>query len=208
MKIKFLILCFLGLVAFTDCKKQETSGPSSVSGQVVDQTTGKGVPYAVIALLSQNSSIIGAWGQQQSSSGTTDANGKFSFAFNYASGNSYTVAAQAPNYFNDGDAFATLSAGQNNNVKIEMQPEGFVRFYLVNSHPLDTVFEFVLDDLGNSPIIQNLYKNTSFVVYGYGNTLTHFTYKINQYGSINGFVTYNDTVYIKALDTVAFIINY
>jgi len=205
MKIKFLILCFLGLVVLIGCKKAtQTSGSSSVNGQVIDQTTGKGVPYAAITLIGQNSNVIGAIGQQQLKDTTTDVNGNFSFSFNYAGGNTYTLQAEAPNYFLYGNPAPILSQGQNNNVKVKIAPEGWVRFYLVNGQPLDTLIEFVLDDFNNAPTLQNIYKNTSFIVYGFGNTVTHFTYKMDK----GGFVTHNDSIYVKALDTVTFTINY
>jgi len=187
----------------TDCTK--SSGPSSVNGQAIDQTTGKGVPYAVIALLSQNNNVVGAGGMLQLQTATADINGNFSFSFNYSSGNNYTVAAQALYYLNDGNAFATLSAGKNNDVKIKMVPEGFVRFYLVNVPPIDTLSFFGLADFNDDPNYTFLYKNVSFVVYGYGNTMAHFTYFLN-YTGVNH--SYSDSIYLKALDTVNFTINY
>ena len=208
MKTNFLILCFLGMVGLTACTK--SSGPSSVSGQVVDQITGKGVPYAQVTVIGQNSNVVGAGGQQGGANTTADANGNFSMNFDATAGNSYEVNATAKNYLSgQANSYTDISAGKNTNVKVYIEAEGFVRFNLVNIQPMDTIWEFVLDDFGNNaPSFQLLHKDTSFIVYGIGNTFTHFTYKINKYGLANGFITYNDTIYIKALDTVSYIIKY
>jgi len=206
MKIKFLIFSIFSLLAFTDCTK--SSGPSSVSGQVVDNTTGKGVPYAQVFVVGASGGTIGALGNQQSGTATADANGNFSISFNWAGGNNYSVTAQSQFYFqSQAISDVSINAGKNSNIKIPMVPKGFVRFYLVNSHPLDTVFDIVIDDFNNTPGISNICKDTSYVVYGFGNTMTHFSYKIYKYDFTNGSIYY-DSIYVKALDTVTFTINY
>jgi len=203
MKIKFLILCFLGLAAFTACTK--SSGPSSVSGQVVDNTTGKGVPYAQVYVVGASSGTIGALGNQQSGTATADANGNYSINFDASSGNYYSVTAQSQFYFqSQAISDVSINAGKNSNIKIPMVPEGFVRFKLVNTTS-DTIYEFAMHDFNNDPVFSRLYKDTSFVVYGFGNTSTRFSYAI--YNGFN-YQTYYDTVYLKALDTVTFTINY
>ena len=70
---------------------------------------------------------------------------------------------------------------------------------------MDTITIFSLGDFNNATELDNIYKNTSFVVYGFGNTMTHFVYSI--YKGAN-FHYYTDSVYLKALDTVTFTINY
>jgi len=202
VRITFFIFCILGLAA---CSK--SSGPSSVNGQVIDKTTGKGVPYAQVYVIGASGGTIGGLGNQQSGSATADANGNFSISFNWAGGNNYSVTAQVPLYFQSQTvSTVSLTEGKNNNVKIPMVPEGFVRFNLVNAAPLDTIDEISVGDLNNTKNFSPLYKDTFFIAYGFGNTLTHFSYTIiDNHGVYHQYI---DTVFLKALDTVNFTINY
>jgi len=206
MKIKFLILGFLGLVVFTDCTK--SSGPSSVSGQVVDNTTGKGVPYAQVFVVGASTGTIGALGNQQNGSATADANGNYSINFDASGGNYYSVTAQSPFYFqSQAISDVGINAGKNSNVKIPLVPEGWVRINLVNVPPLDTIREFILYGFdGEVDDNESIYQNKSYVVQGYGNTMTNFTYRIRIGTVLNS--SLSGSVYIKALDTVTFTINY
>src|ERR1700733_13355150 len=109
MKIKFLIFSIFSLLAFTGCTK--SSGPSSVSGQVVDQITGRGVPYAQVVVIGQNSNVVGAGGNQGAANTTADGNGNFSINFTAESGNSYEVNATANNYISgQANSFTDISA--------------------------------------------------------------------------------------------------
>ena len=202
MKIRLFIFCFICIVIFTNCSKIQGYGPSSVSGQAIDQTTGKGVPYATISLLGQNSNIVGAGGTQASQTITADGNGNFSFSFNYQEGNDYSAYAEAPNYLNDGNAFTELSAGKNNDVKIKMAPEGWVRFHLIPVGKGDEIYGYGGIDGGYDFYYP---KDTFTIVNGFGNMNNYFLYKIFK-GST--FQSHFDTLFVKEFDTINATIKY
>ncbi len=203
MRIKFLIFC-LGLAIMTNCKKLETSGPSSINGQVIDKTTGRGVPYAQVFVIGSSSgSLGGALGNQQNGYTTADGNGNYSINFNWANGNYYNVTATAPLYY-QGLAVSTISIneGKNNNVTIPIVPQGFVRFHIVPTYQCS--------DIGLYGMVSGFYdiyypKDAYVVDMGYGNIKNVVMHKIYYADSLK---IYYDTIFVPEFDTINYTINY
>lgn len=201
MRYIVLSIIIIAAAGFSCKKKDPTSGPTSVQGQVVDQNSGKGIAGATVGLVKQPKDAIGAAGMKQIDGATSHKNGNFSFNFNYDGNYDYKVLATANYYYDSNSGSADVNAGSNKNVKVYLVPKGYVRFLLHNasSSPGVTI------NITNYNHSINTKKDTSVITIGTGNKSELFYWGID--GS-TGSKKDSANIYVKALDTVDYTINY
>ncbi|MBK6730354.1 MAG: hypothetical protein IPG60_05055 [Bacteroidetes bacterium] len=192
----------------------ETSPPVSdlqngiVNGIVSEKTTDAGIPNAIVYLLGNEGG--GTWGGGGSPSfeidqTVSDANGNFSFLFDYNGNYGYYCTAIAEKYFNyynevpvDEDKVGV------NNVEVKLQPIGYLRLNLKNVIPYNEsdkiaingaiTFSFVGDILDTILIFSVLGNYENFLYWGVTKNLTT--------------IVYGDTLYCRSFDTTDFEIFY
>lgn len=200
----YITISLFTLFAFSCKKTARTSGPTSVQGQVVDQSSGKGIYDAMVGLMQQPKDAVGALGMKQIAGVSSDRNGNFSFNFNYDDNYSYEVRASANYYYENSGGGTSLSAGSNNNVKVRLVPKGYVKFLLHNVPPLDTAT--IIISLDGVPEIPSIHRDTTLFGWGTGNNREIFLHTIGK--ASTGYLTYHDSVFVRSLDTVNYSINY
>jgi hypothetical protein len=200
--MKYSLLLIPLLFAFSCKKKDATSGPTTIQGQVVDASSGKGIYDATVGLVQQPKGSFGAAGMKQIAGVSSDRNGNFSFNFNYDDNYSYEVLATA-NYYYDSNGGTDIKAGNNKDVKVLLTPKGYVRFLLHNEPPLDTASIDI--NFEGIPNFGPIYKDT--IVYGWsiGSTKQLFLQDIRTRKSD---ISAHDSIFVKSLDTVTYTINY
>lgn len=127
----------LGIVA-SGCEKE--SGPTKVSGQVVEFYTGKPVPYGKVQLVASNPNgqinIAGSGGSSaKGDPHLADAQGRFTFTFEAKRNINYWLLARLDPYYY-GNIEVTIDGGRaNNDVRVPVSAFAWVRYVVVNELP-------------------------------------------------------------------------
>ena len=200
----FFVLFFIS--CSTDSPSDLQNG--IVSGIVSDKTTDAPIAGATVYLLANDGG--GTWGSPTPSfeiaQTTSDANGNFSFDFDYTEGYTYYCSAVAPMYFNYGDEFSVemFSTG-GNNVKVELQPIGYLHVHIKSVNEYEPS-----DFIGiNSTPSYTFYGNevdTNIILSVNGNS----KYELVWFIYINGINDESESaeIYCSAFDTTFFEILY
>lgn len=145
MKNLHLTILLLGvLLSAPGCKKQETyQGPQTLTGQVIDKTTGEGVEYPYVYLVGEkgwfdNSDTLIA-------QVVGEKNGTFTFSFDWG-GYLYYVKAIKDGYYNDGNNRASVDK-PSQFVQVPLQPEGYIKLRIKNAPPTDQYDQFWISNV-------------------------------------------------------------
>ena len=145
----FLVSAVLSFLS--SCEK--ASGPTAVSGLVVDKDTGQPVPQAEVqvhAFSSGNGSSGGGYGPALGGPYLADAQGQFSFSFEASKGKSYRLDAYGPLGHFSVDQGVEVDNGQaNRNLRIPVQAPGWVRVRLVDETPTANQGQVIVGGFGN-----------------------------------------------------------
>jgi hypothetical protein len=206
-KIGCKILPYLILFSFLSCQKNNDdkySGTTIAEGYVVDNISGKALPYAKVYLMSE----IGGW--QPSNYGVysykiADSSGHFYFSFNASPDSFYAIDASARYYGHQvTDADMVTSGKKNLNMKIKLNPYGWVHFNLVNEPPLDTA-SIHIQGIGPSYTNYSQFLDTNYFAQGGGGINNGFWARIERKKDT---FDLRDNIYIPPLDTISYIIKY
>ncbi len=195
----FLTIISLFLFLFTSCSKDY--GTTTVEGKVVDATTGEPVPYATVSLGSRAKEVLSS-GYGHKESYQADANGNYSFSFDAISDGSYGVDAGYNDLYFSNDGYIPIDGGRKNkNIEIKIKPGGWIRFHVKDEEPRGDVASFLVQSFISPSYVRisNPPKDTTFVVFTYGNKNEPYVYWVK--------INYEETktigeVQTKALDTV------
>lgn len=139
-RTRFLGWVLSGVVCATLVGCQKESGPTRVSGQVTEMSTGQPVPNAQVHLTKfsgGSGGIIGTGGGGYSAQGTpyvADGQGRFAFTFNAESHGLYGLRAEGTYYLNGPNV--SLHNGQvNEDVRVKVYAATWLRFQLVDELP-------------------------------------------------------------------------
>ncbi|WP_457084446.1 hypothetical protein [Hymenobacter sp. HD11105] len=129
----------LGIVV-SGCEKE--SGPTKVSGQVVEFYTGKPVPYGQVQLgVSTPTGQINIMGMGSGGPNATgdpqlaDAQGRFTFTFQAKRNSNYSLLGRLDPYYY-GNIYVPIDGGQaNNDVRVRVRAFAWVRYVIVNELP-------------------------------------------------------------------------
>jgi hypothetical protein len=128
----------LGIVV-SGCEKE--SGPTKVSGQVVEFYTGKPVPYGQVQLGASNPNgqiniIAGSGGPNaKGDPHLADAQGRFTFTFEAKRNINYSLLARLDPYYY-GNIQVPIDGGRaNNDVRVPVSAFAWVRYVIVNELP-------------------------------------------------------------------------
>jgi hypothetical protein len=120
------------------CDKE--SGPTKVSGQVVEFYTGKPVPYGRVQLLASNPNgpinIAGGGGANATGDPhVADAQGRFTFTFEAQRKVNYELLARLDPYYY-GQIKVSIAGGRaNHEVRVPVSAVAWVRYVIVNELP-------------------------------------------------------------------------
>ena len=125
-------------IGVSGCEKE--SGPTKVSGQVVEFYTGKPVPYGQVQLVASNPNgrinLTGSGGPNaQGDPHVADAQGRFAFTFAAKRNVNYGLNARlAPYHY--GNTEVTIDGGRaNNGLRVPVRAFAWVRYVVVNELP-------------------------------------------------------------------------
>lgn len=198
------------LLVFVSCKKKETE--LTISGTVYDPDLQQYVSSATV-VLSGNGMQSGVYVPSftQIATTTTDATGKFSFAFVREKADNYRLVVKKDMYFEKTIEFSASVFDQSPDYveEVELRPSGFVQIHLKNAYPSDNddlvVFYFTncvedcIDCCLNTP--RNGYGpafDTTFTCRFYGNKKINFLWSVTKDQQTD---VYTDSLYCPAFDT-------
>src|SRR5688500_16915883 len=93
------LLLFFGVIFLFACNKDEVnSGPTNVSGKVVEYNSNKPIRNAKVFLTKQDNGSWSALGIKQIAQTTSDDNGNYTFDFDAEENSIYQVCAKSENY--------------------------------------------------------------------------------------------------------------
>ncbi|MGZ5242414.1 MAG: hypothetical protein ACXWD4_00705 [Bacteroidia bacterium] len=197
-QLKFLALLIVAGFILS-CKKY--SGPTTAQGQVVDETTGKGIPNAEVWLMRDKGSS--AMARTHMETQNTDENGNFSFTIETESDYSYFLDASAEHYYTDAEGGYITAGEKNENMKVKIKPKGYIKFIVTNDS-FKVRREVSIFGHFNSDI--HISSNDTIV---FRDVLGNNKIPIVICFRDSGLASYQHTsVYVPALDTVEYTIKY
>lgn len=149
--MKELSVYFIILLFISSCRPDLQSSDFQkgiVNGIVLDKTTNTGIPNAIVYLLGNEGG--GTWGGGGTASfeidqTVSDANGNFTFQFDYDDSYGYYCSAVAEQYFN---YYEEVPVDNNaidiNNVGLLLNPIGYLSIHIINDTPYDENDEITL----------------------------------------------------------------
>lgn len=138
--LRWVLGCATLVIVVSGCEKE--SGPTKVSGQVIEVSTGRPVPNAQVQLRASSPNgrinIAGGGGPNaQGAPHTADAQGNFAFTFEAKKNINYSLLAfRAPYYWGIPGREVDIEGGRaNNDVRIPVSAFAWVRYLIVNELP-------------------------------------------------------------------------
>lgn len=213
-----VLFSFVSVSLFIGCKKHNLLLDSTVvHGTVIDQTTGKGVPYAKL--------ILKAWGSAGNwwSSGlypihelSADANGDYSFSFDHSIGpngcpdvylSQYILGAQAEHYWPlHVTEFIDIDTATVNTVNVPIPPIAWIELRVVNEPPATVYDVVVIDDFRcsqyGSPRLSGIDLDSTLICRTSGNESTSIKWSIRELDG--SWSDYQGSLFCPALDTTYF----
>ncbi|NVO32476.1 peptidase associated/transthyretin-like domain-containing protein [Hymenobacter lapidiphilus] len=187
------------LLLLSGCAQE--SGPTQVSGQVVDQVTGQ--PVAGTTVQVEQAGRGGGFAAVGPSY-ATDGQGRFSFRFEAESEPTYIVRASSElGHFTDRTRAPDVKAGRKNEqVRVPVLAPAWVRIQLVDEPPKSRVSMYVSGYEGDGDRI-NFPGDTTFIRYGLAHLTKNIYWVISDYTSSPTVVTeFRKQIDAAALDTV------
>lgn len=197
-----LIALSLNIVLLHSCKKDEpTSGPTSMHGFVISDTDGKKIAGADVWLV-QVGDGISSLSDKTLAYKKTNTDGYYNFDFDAEDGKKYYIAVQAKHHFKK--EVNNFSNGKNTKIDINLSPKGYVQIAFINTPPKETV-EISVNIL---PLLSStLEKDTIMIGEWFGNQNLELTWWIKN-GMETSLTKFQESIYVKALDTTNFTLKY
>lgn|GEM_PF-4856286 len=205
--MRFLILCaFVGMLNF-GCTKPDESVKRVISGQVVDATTGQGIPFVELGVVDYGKYPPDTFGDEGHY--LTDFNGFYRFIHTEGANelDAYeppSLNAIAKNYFDD---YPTSNYGT-----IALQPKCYLKLHFTTSFPNDTLIFYasVKQFQVNQLIINKYYYDTVYqskirTIALNGNMMNHFSWTVKKSGAAQNF---KDSLKINAFDSTNHVIDF
>ncbi|MCC6690109.1 MAG: carboxypeptidase regulatory-like domain-containing protein, partial [Bacteroidia bacterium] len=124
----------LMLTGLNACKKDATT---TVSGRVTDATTGVAVPNATVYIQRRNTSCFSC-NAGTFASVKADSKGNFVYSFEADKDFSYSIAAEANNYFsNKPSGGIGIDSYKKNSLLVPLQPIAWLKLHVKNTAPFD-----------------------------------------------------------------------
>jgi hypothetical protein len=121
-------------INFLMCKKHKPyNGEYEVSGRVLDELTGKTIPYATVGVLERSRDNFSSWGAKTVVSGLADENGWFSFRFPVnEKDNHYELVAKEPHKYFEKSSYPLVSIYSNGKttMDVKLMPKGYLTFII------------------------------------------------------------------------------
>ncbi len=202
--MRAIYAAILFLIIFSSCSKDY--GTTTVSGKVVDATTGEPVPFANV-ILGDRASESFTSGYVPRETFKADENGSFSFSFEAKRKAAYGLNASKEHYFSAADEPYLKNGAKNEDIEIKITPGGWIRFHLKDEAPLGDVSRFTIHPFVSPSSVEIDWPplDTTFTVYTSGNKEALYPYWL-----IVNYKEERATVNIKtkALDTTDVYIKY
>lgn len=204
MKFFPFLLILAGLVlSISSCEK--FSGPTEVSGIVVDRHTSQPVAGAYVVAVGASSSLAG--GGSTSPGTTADAQGRFAFSFEASAKSQYQVGTSTGSgYTNQGNGPLLKAGTKNDNLVVNADAPAWVRINCVDDPPYGKVGLFINGYLngGENTIIGP--GNSSLVRPEFSYTADSIYWEINsgQGKTVKGRLPYKTTAFDTAMVTIHF----
>jgi hypothetical protein len=195
----------LGIVA-SGCDKE--SGPTKVSGQVVERYTGKPVPYGQVQLMASNPNgrinIMGGGGPNATGDPhVADAQGRFTFTFEAKRNINYGLRGGLDPYYYGYTEVSVDGGRANNGVRVPVYAFAWVRYVVVNElpKPPNSVHTLYITGHGSGLGI-SLYqpRDTVFIERVTGGTNTSTTWMVTDRQGKS--TRYNKNTLVPPLDTL------
>jgi len=132
---KILWIISLLFLVFSSCKKADPpyNGDFEISGKVLDELTGKPIPYATVGVLEISRDDFLGMGAKTVVSGYADENGAFSFKF-YANehSNHYELAARESDMYFEKSSFPYISFNKKGKTtqNVSLMPKGYLTLHI------------------------------------------------------------------------------
>jgi hypothetical protein len=191
------------------CQKTDTANPIiTVSGKVLEYGTKKPVPNATVYLINYKGEIFGPETYTIIDSIKTDAAGKYSFKTTNGDYMKVDKTGYFKMYTNDYTEILKYAGKKGDPITqdIVIDPIGWLKIRVKNVKPeADNDFiEFYNFSCTPNTITGKLIDETTLCPYK-GNRKNIFIYSVTKHGISTRF---QDSIYIKGLDTTAYSINY
>ena len=132
------LIIFLFAFLFWQCKKDASTGPINISGQVVDKNLNTPIAVAEVDLIERDGGMFGGGSSQTLQRLYADSNGRFTFSnITINSAKTYTVLGYKSLYFNDGNNTVDVNTNQPNNIIVAMQPMAWLKLHVKDTAPFD-----------------------------------------------------------------------
>ncbi len=212
MKAVYHSFWLLVVLSTASCEKPLIK-TGSIIGVVKDATTGEPIANADVFLMQNEIGDGDIWNgggpSEQIDCTTSDANGNFSFLFDYDKGYRYLCGAEKSLYFDLNQEFSVDEDTKNgNNVEVLLNPIAWVSITCVNIFPHDSNDEITLSLLldGNNPeLIGSDIDSTLCCFTLNGNSENRIVWYVTKGG---GDSSYFQNVYCPSFDTTYFEILY
>jgi hypothetical protein len=208
ISLSVLIISFLG-----SCGKKDFT---DIQGRIIEKGSNKGIVNAKV-VFSQciSNGILGGSSCEAVDTVLTDANGNYRYTVEDDQTINYHIEAFKDNYYME--LLQTASGGQiSKNVNIVMLAHAWIKFHVKNVNPFDDSdyiaapgalnyadkYYFFGKDVGMSYVLGNKYVGN---LYFEGNSTAKFYWDVRKNGVIK---KYQDSLFIKGLDTLNYQINY
>lgn len=210
---KIYYLCFLLILLCAISCEKPLIKTGNIYGVVKDATTGEPIANADVFLLQNEIGDGDIWSgggpSEQIDFTTSDANGYFSFLFDYDKNYRYLCGAEKVLYFDLDQEFAVdEDATDGNNVEVLLNPVSWLRIRCVNTSPFDSNDEITLSlilDGGNPEFIGADIDTTLCCFLVNGNLENRIVWYVNKAGMDS---SYFQNIYCPSFDTTYFEILY
>ena len=132
MKNILVYLFLLLVINLLSCKKhQPYVGEYEVNGRVLDEITGKPIPYATVGVLAKRRSDFSGWGAKTGVSGYADGNGWFSLRFDVREEDyHYELVAKEQHRYFDNSNYGLISIYKKGKTTMDvtLMPYGYLTF--------------------------------------------------------------------------------
>lgn len=209
-KIYVFILLLLCIAVSCEPEPQTSDLQNGiVNGIVIDKTTNAGIPNAVVYLLGNEGG--GTWGgggtpSFQIDQTVSDANGHFTFHFDYNATLGYYCSAVVDKYFNYYDEVSVdLNIIGKNNVEVRLQPIGYLQLHVKSINDYEAT-DHIDIQAGNITPLFGGDIDTTFLLSIPGNGYYHLVWFLYVDGVNEGSESVD--IYCPAFDTTEYVLFY
>lgn len=206
----------LALLSLAGCQRdRDASGPTSVSGRVLDQATHQPVPGATVYLLQYSPGRgISSSLPQPVDPVTADVQGHYQIDFTAEKGYSYELQGKARGYLNGSlemQPTVKVAAGRKSQLDVPLAPEGYVRVRVTAPKPQPYALA-VLEDYHASAYYVGTDRlgtplDSTVIIPMWGGQEVNLGWRVYPEGTVKSY-GYSVALYCPARDTVDFSIRF